>query len=149
MPTPINASSGSIGTRKTSSKYGGPTEILREFSASMNSGYKVPSRIRPSAAIRNTLLNSRKVSRDVASKPAADFSARRAPGEQQQCPADYRRQESEDEDSAGGIVANACTEINTPERTRKVPSSDSEKAVTASSSVQLLKSPRFSVTANE
>ena len=31
MPTPSSASSGSIGTRKTSSKYGGPTEIFAEL----------------------------------------------------------------------------------------------------------------------
>ncbi len=48
-----------------------------------------------------------------------------------------------------GSVAKACTEISTPERTRKVPSSDKENAATASSSVQLLKSPRFSVTARQ
>ena len=48
-----------------------------------------------------------------------------------------------------GSVAKACTEDSTPERTRKVPSSDSEKAMMASSTVQLLKLPRFSVTASE
>src|ERR1700741_147782 len=48
-----------------------------------------------------------------------------------------------------GSVANACTEVSTPERTRKVPSSDSEKARIASSTVQLLNAPRFSVTASE
>ena len=48
-----------------------------------------------------------------------------------------------------GSVAKACTEVKTPERTKKVPSSDSEKATMASSTVQLLKLPRFSVTANE
>ena len=37
-----------------------------------------------------------------------------------------------------GSVANACTEVSTPERTRKVPSSDSENAMIASSTVQLL-----------
>ena len=48
-----------------------------------------------------------------------------------------------------GSVANACTEVSTPERTRKVPSSESENAKIASSTVQLLKVPRFSVTASE
>ena len=48
-----------------------------------------------------------------------------------------------------GSVAKACTEVSTPERTRKVPSSDSEKAEIASSTVQFLKLPRFSVTASE
>jgi len=48
-----------------------------------------------------------------------------------------------------GSVAKACTEVSTPERTRKVPSSDKEKAEMASSTVQFLKLPRFSVTARE
>ena len=41
-----------------------------------------------------------------------------------------------------GSVAKACTEVSTPERTRKVPSSESEKARMASSTVQPLKLPR-------
>ena len=36
-----------------------------------------------------------------------------------------------------GSVANACTEMSTPERTRNVPSRLSENATIASSSVQL------------
>ncbi len=48
-----------------------------------------------------------------------------------------------------GSVANACTDVSTPERTRNVPSSDSENATIASSTVQLLNAPRFSVTASE
>ena len=48
-----------------------------------------------------------------------------------------------------GSVAKACTEVSTPERTRKVPSSESEKARIASSTVQLRNAPRFSVTASE
>ena len=38
-----------------------------------------------------------------------------------------------------GSVAKACTEVSTPERTRKVPSRDSENALIASSTVQFLK----------
>ena len=48
-----------------------------------------------------------------------------------------------------GSVANACTDVSTPERTRNVPSSDSENAMIASSTVQVLNAPRFSVTASE
>ena len=48
-----------------------------------------------------------------------------------------------------GSVAKACTELSTPERTRKVPSSESAKASNASSTVHALKAPRFSVTASE
>jgi hypothetical protein len=48
-----------------------------------------------------------------------------------------------------GSLANACTDSMMPERTRNVPRSESEKAEIDSSNVQLLNSPRFSVTANE
>ena len=48
-----------------------------------------------------------------------------------------------------GSEANACTEVRTPERTRKVPSRLREKAKIASSTVQALNAPRFSVTASE
>jgi hypothetical protein len=48
-----------------------------------------------------------------------------------------------------GSEANACTLVSTPERTRNVPSSDSENAKIDSSSVQARKLPRFSVTACE
>ena len=48
-----------------------------------------------------------------------------------------------------GSVANACTEVSTPERTRKVPISDSENAMMASRMVQTLSAPRFSITTAE
>ena len=48
-----------------------------------------------------------------------------------------------------GSLAKAWTELSTPERTMKVPSSDSEKVMIASSAVHILKPPRFSVTDSE
>ncbi len=48
-----------------------------------------------------------------------------------------------------GSVAKACTEVSTPERTRKVPISDSEKARIASRMVQILSALRFSITSAE
>ena len=48
-----------------------------------------------------------------------------------------------------GSAAKECTDTSTPERTRKVPNKLSENARMASSSVQLLNRPRFSVTASE
>src|SRR5882672_5977210 len=44
-----------------------------------------------------------------------------------------------------GSLANACTELSTPERTRKVPIRLKENAVIASSNVQLLNAPVRSV----
>jgi hypothetical protein len=48
-----------------------------------------------------------------------------------------------------GSVANACTDVSTPERTRKVPSSDSEKVRIDSRMVQTLSALRFSITTAE
>ena len=48
-----------------------------------------------------------------------------------------------------GSVANACTEVSTPERTRKVPISDSENARMASRMVQTFSALRFSITTAE
>ena len=48
-----------------------------------------------------------------------------------------------------GSVAKACTEVSTPERTRKVPRRLRLNAEMARSTVQLRKPPRFSVTASE
>ena len=48
-----------------------------------------------------------------------------------------------------GSAANECTLVSTPERTRKVPSSDSANAAMANSRVQPTNTPRFSVAACE
>ena len=48
-----------------------------------------------------------------------------------------------------GSVANACTDVSTPERTKKVPNKDKENAAMANNTVQALKLPRFSVTIRE
>ncbi len=48
-----------------------------------------------------------------------------------------------------GSVAKACTEVSTPERTRKVPSRLSEKVRMASSTVHTFSALRFSMTIAE
>ena len=48
-----------------------------------------------------------------------------------------------------GSVAKAWTEVNTPDRTRKVPSRLNEKPPMASRTVHCLKAPRFSLTLRE
>jgi hypothetical protein len=48
-----------------------------------------------------------------------------------------------------GSVAKVCTDVSTPDRTRKVPISDSENATIASRIVQTLSAPRFSMTTAE
>ena len=48
-----------------------------------------------------------------------------------------------------GSDAKLCTDVNNPERTIKVPTSDSEKARIANNTVQLFNCPRFSTTMAE
>jgi hypothetical protein len=48
-----------------------------------------------------------------------------------------------------GSEAKACTEVSTPERTRKVPMRESEKVRIASRIVQIFKASRFSITTAE
>ena len=48
-----------------------------------------------------------------------------------------------------GSTAKACTEVSTPERTRNVPISDSEKVRMASSTVHTFSASRFSMTSAE
>ena len=48
-----------------------------------------------------------------------------------------------------GSLANEWTDVSTPERTRKAPSSDSEKARIASRIVQIFSASRFSITSAE
>ena len=45
-----------------------------------------------------------------------------------------------------GSLAKECTLFSTPDRTRKVPSSDMPKAMMASSTVQVFSASRFSTT---
>ena len=94
-------------------------------------------------------MNSTKLSREVASNPAADLSRGARHAYMSSAPPITKVRNARMKMPRSGSVANACTEIRTPERTRNVPSRDSENADTASRRVQLLKSPRFSVTASE
>ena len=48
-----------------------------------------------------------------------------------------------------GSTAKECTEVNRPERTINVPKRDNENVKIASSTVQALKAPLFSVTIAE
>ena len=129
-------------------KYGGPTDT-RVSNADMISGYRVPSRTISAETTSTTLLTSSSASREFQAKPIWLFTtgARRAYSSSEP-PTTTSRKPSTNTPRSGS-VANACTEVSTPERTRKVPSRLSEKAAMASSTVQLLNTPRFSVTASE
>ncbi len=148
-PIPIRNTSGAMIGTNTALKYGGPTEILPPFSASRKSGYSVPSSTDPAATPSSTLFIKRKDSRDTVSNfpPSPTRGARHAKSASETPITNTRKPRMNT--PRRGSVANACTEVRTPDRTRKVPSSDSENAQIASITVQLLKLPRFSVTASE
>ena len=74
MPGASRNNIGSIGTRNIAANQGAPTEILPRFSASRNTGYRVPSRIKAVAATSSTLFNNMNDSRDTGAKPASDLN---------------------------------------------------------------------------
>src|SRR5580700_1166090 len=149
MPMARNTMSGSTGTRNMTANTGGPTEILPMPSSSYASGESVPHSTSPATLTRITLFTSKKNSRENSWNPpgAYSFGARHA----------YRLSEppmvitrnARIYSPRVGSLAKECTDTSTPERTRKVPTRLKENAKIASSRVQLLKIPRFSVTLKE
>src|SRR5437868_2801622 len=117
--------------------------------ASSSSGYSVPSSTDSMATTNSTLLASSMVSRDTTSKrePRPTLGARHAYSASE--PPMTTARKARMNRPRRGSVAKACTDDSTPERTRKVPSSESENAMIASSTVHDLNAPRFSVTASE
>src|SRR5512142_2711500 len=115
----------------------------------MNSGYSVPRNTEAEATESSTLLVSNMDSREIRSNlpPKPILGARQANSSNDE-PITTTRKERMKMPRLGS-VAKACTEVSTPERTRKVPSRERENAAMASSTVQLLNAPRFSVTASE
>src|SRR5207302_5196300 len=111
--------------------------------------YSVPSKTDPAATISSTLLVSKNDSRERTSnlEPRPTCFARQAYNASEPPITTVRKARMKM--PRLGSVANACTDVSTPERTRNVPMSDSENAQIASSTVHALKVPRFSVTASE
>ncbi len=101
------------------------------------------------ATVSNTLLASSSDSREAGAKPPPrpTRGARQAKSASEPPMTSIRKMRMKT--PRFGSVAKAWTEVSTPERTRNVPTSESEKATIASSTVQLRKAPRFSVTASE
>src|SRR6186713_2232131 len=102
----------------------------------MKSGYSVPSSTEPAATTSSTKL-----------PPSPTFGARHANSASE--PPITMTRNAKMKTPRFGSVANACTEVSTPERTRNVPNKLNENAAIASNTVQLLNPPRFSVTASE
>ena len=149
IPKPSSNANGAVKGIKTLLKYGGPTEILPSPRASSTSGYKVPSRILAAATTRITLFKSRAVSRENNSNlPVLRICGARQAYKDNEPPTTMPRKIRINTPRSGS-VAKACTEVNTPERTRNVPNKLNENAKMASNTVQALKALRFSVTASE
>ena len=130
-------------------KYGGPTDSLAPLRASSTKGYRVPSRIIDAATTSTRLLPSSRVSRDHRLKPTWLLTTGARNANRVSEPPTTNSRKIRMNTPRSGSDANACTEVNTPERTRKVPSRLRENAAMASNTVQLLNTPRFSVTASE
>ncbi len=149
---PSSSSTGAIIGTNTALKYCGPTEILPRPKASRISGYRVPSSTVASAARSRTLPVSKAVSRDTMPKSPAAATCLIAPARlaKRISEAPIRRQrKTRMNRPRSGSSAKACTEDSTPERTRKVPTSESAKARSARKTVQTRRAPRRSVTTSE
>ena len=109
----------------------------------------VPSSTAAAATTSSTLLANSIDSRETGSKlpPKPTRGARQANTASE--PPTTSTKKPRMNTPRAGSVANACTELSTPDRTIKVPSNESEKVMMASNAVHILKPPRFSVTANE
>ena len=115
----------------------------------MISGYKVPNSTAAMATTNSTLLSSKNDSREPTTgwELLAHCGARQA-NKASDTPTTTDKN-SKMKMPRPGSVAKACTEVNTPERTRKVPSKLSENPPMANSTVQALNCPRLSVTMSE
>src|SRR5690625_4818541 len=148
-PTAIRSNPGTIRHTNTRSKYGRPTEIQHIPRATIKRGHSVASRTAPAATANRTLFTKRSDSRENSSNrpPKPTFGARIANRSKDE-PTTTAKSISRNTPRRGS-VAKACTDVNTPERTRKAPNKESAKVLIASRTVQFLKLARFSVTAKE
>src|ERR1043165_686203 len=101
------------------------------------------------AVVRKRLLSTRAPSREIGANSPPCFSHEARLANSVRLPPMKTQSIKRMNTPRVGSLANACTEVSTPERTRKVPSSDSENARIASNAVQFLKVSRFSVTDSE
>ena len=115
----------------------------------MISGYKVPSNTAAMATTKSTLLSNKNDSREPATGcEALPHCGARQANKARDTPTTEAKN-SKIKTPRLGSVAKACTEVNTPERTKNVPSKLSENAAIANSTVQALNWPRLSVTISE
>ena len=118
-------------------------------SASPNNGYRVPINTAKVAVSSSRLLPSRKASRESGLKPPLPLRRPARSANRVSAPPATTTRKPRIKAPRLGSLAKACTEVSTPERTRKVPSRLMEKVTMASSTVQARNRLRFSLTARE
>ena len=148
-PTAMATTMGVISGKNTELKKGGPTDTLPISSASAISGYSVPSSTVAAPVAIITLLNSRLPSRDSGANSPPDCMAGARTAYSTKDPPTITSSSSKMNAPRAGSLAKEWTEVSTPERTRKVPSSEKPKVTMASRMVQLFKAARFSTTVAE
>ncbi len=101
------------------------------------------------AVVRIRLLKTSAPSREIGAKSPPAFSRAARSAKSEKAPPMKMQRMARMKTPRVGSVAKACTDVSTPERTRKVPSSDREKVMMASSTVQIFNASRFSMTSAE
>src|SRR6201987_5789743 len=101
------------------------------------------------AVVRKRLFKTSAPSREIGANRPPCFSDDARPANSDRLPPMKTQRISRMNTPRVGSVAKACTEVSTPERTRKVPSSDSEKVRIESRIVQTFNALRFSITSAE
>src|ERR1700675_3728165 len=148
-PNGTTINSGTNSGPKVRLKNGAPTEILSPVSTSSANGYSVPTNTVAQAVVRNRLLSTSAPSREIGANRPPCFSAEARQTYSERLPPMKMQRIKRMNTPRVGSFAKASTEVSTPERTRKVPSSDSEKARIDSRTVQTLSELRFSITTSE
>src|SRR5580658_6011583 len=148
-PAAMAISTGTIMGTNVRSKNGGPTDTLAPPTASRNNGYSVPRNTVAAQAVSRMLFSNSAPSRDTGANRPPPFSAGARIAYNVSEPPMATISSSRMKLPRQGSTAKACTELSTPERTRKVPTNDSENVTIASRMVQLLRVSRFSTTIEE
>ena len=122
---------------------------MSPVTTSSASGYSVPMNTVAQAVVRNRLLSTSAPSREIGANSPPCFSAEARHAYSVNPPPIKMQRIKRMNTPRVGSVAKACTEVNTPERTRKVPSSDNENVKMESRMVQTFNALRFSITSAE
>src|ERR1700749_3923707 len=101
------------------------------------------------AVVRKRLLSTSAPSREIGANSPPCFSAEARQAYSVRLPPMKMQRINRRNTPRVGSGANACTDVSTPERTRKVPSSDSEKVRIDRRMVQTYSAFRFSITTAE